>query len=54
MDIDLFVAFAYVGLLILSMCSLLVFRVLTVAKIEKAIMSEGKPRPLPWRGLGGE
>lgn len=35
------------------MLSWVVFGRLSMAKIEKAIMAEGKPRPCPWDGTGG-
>jgi hypothetical protein len=30
-----------------------IFGRLSMARIEKSIMSEGKPRPCPWDGVGG-
>lgn len=42
------------GLLLLTnMVSWVVFGRLSMARIEKCIMAEGKPRPCPWDGVGG-
>ena len=52
MNIDLVFAHTFVVLLMVTISSWLVFRVLTMSKIEKSIMSEGKPRPCSWDGMG--
>ncbi|MFL1482732.1 hypothetical protein [Marinobacter sp. LN3S78] len=53
MNVELAFAFTFVILLTISMVSWLVFGRLSMARIEKAIISEGKPRPCPWDGVGG-
>ncbi len=53
MNVELVFAFTFVILLSVSMVSWLLFGRLSMARIEKAIMSEGKPRPCPWDGVGG-
>ncbi|MFC4257639.1 hypothetical protein ACFOZ5_01195 [Marinobacter lacisalsi] len=53
MTFDLAFAFIGVTFLIVTMLSWLVFGRLSMARIERAIMAEGKPRPCPWDGVGG-
>lgn len=53
MDAELIFAFIFAGCLLTAMVSWLVFGRLSMAKIEKSIMAEGKPRPCPWDGVGG-
>ena len=52
MTIDLVFALTGVSLLLMSIISYVTFGWLSVLKIEKSIMSEGKPRPCPWDGVG--
>lgn len=44
---------AFVLLLVTMMVSWVIFGRLSMARIEKSIMAEGKPRPCPWDGVGG-
>lgn len=53
MDGELIFAFVFAGCLLTVMVSWLVFGRMSMARIEKAIMAEGKPRPCSWDGVGG-
>ena len=53
MDYEFLYALVWIISLIIMMFSWVVFGRLSMARIEKSIMAEGKPRPCSWDGVGG-
>jgi hypothetical protein len=53
MDFELWVAFIFVISLVVTVTFWLVFGFLSMRKIEKGIVSEGKPRPCQWDPIWG-
>lgn len=49
---ELIYGFISLGLLVLTFVSWLVFRLVSMRRMERAIMAEGQPRPCPWDGIG--